>query len=301
MTISPIGIVAFTYYFVRGSVFSVIVSDVGRKTLTFRPPGFPPLLPPALTPPFLGKKPFFINPKAIFDLIFLGEKGKPGNEKGIVLITLKDLVNKIQDSGNYDGDKLSTSDGLIHSIRNIVCISSNPGSKDNFDLAVNMLIEIFEKGESKDIKRDRECALSTLEAIAIYALDNDLVEITDKVLEKSLLSSKNIFNIGLAALREKEYYLAVKALDKLESLVSRKAGNNPIPADDVATINLLGLIAHFYALKGAAKERGRISLENLNFDLPLVQCRSIAINYHSISNQYDTADALEKELPVIIL
>jgi len=80
-----------------------------------------------------------IDIETLDDLIYLGEQGKRGNEKKSVLDELKKLAEYVIQSDGYDGSVL---DNVIKGVEKIVANGKEPGCRDDFERATEILISI---------------------------------------------------------------------------------------------------------------------------------------------------------------
>ena len=226
------------------------------------------------------------------DLIYLGRSGKAGRDKTLVLSSLDHLAAVVQNSDKYQGDEL---EDLIRGLKETVLNTEQPADGDNFNHAVEILkgirYRLAEKAADVPKYIDAGLANIVLEDLGIEAIKNQSGHIAERCLEEASSYSKIIFKIGAAALYNKQFHIAIVALNKLEALAEDK---------DLAacseTFDLLGLLAHF-TLHGTASSMRVASFlfgNITSFSPSINDCLVKAYEHHYENSDFETADAVVK-------
>ena len=272
------------------------------------------------------------------DLIYLGEHGKAGEEKEMVLAIVEDLVRDIQGRDNYQGCEL---EDLIRSIEVILC-GECQGDDRNFCHAANILKEVWDTLTTREQKMhsDASAALHVLKSLSLISVTDKSEQTTLEYLEEDALCDSNIvFEVGFTALSAKRFLIATAALNKLEALVAEHTALTRAARDELAAwrkqnapaiakgdgairdelerrewalgeqltvngevaSNLLGLLSHFRSSGLSASKRAETSLSQNSdaFLAPLPDSLKAAFTYHFNRGQYDTSDRIaEFKVPV---
>jgi hypothetical protein len=265
------------------------------------------------------------------DLIYLGEHGKAGEEKEMVLAIVENLARDIQRRDDYQGCEL---EDLIRSIEMILC-GECKGDDRNYCHAVNIMKEIWKtltKPEQK-MHSDASATLHVLKSLSLAAVIHKSEQTALEYLEEDALCDSNIvFEVGFAALSAKRFFIATAALNKLEALAADQTALTRATQDELAewlkknepalakgneaimdemehrqgtlseqlevnnevTANLLGLLSHFRGSGLSASKRAEISLSQNGdaFLAPLTDSLKSAFTYHFNRGQYDTSDRI---------
>jgi hypothetical protein len=224
----------------------------------------------------------------LIDLIYLGERGEPGYEKGLVLNALDGLAKNVQSSNRYVGYELE------HILRNIDRILLNKekfGSEENFQSAVCKLGDMLHRGQRANLPSDLDAnlALRSLGRLGVATVELRYETTAQMILQATDSKDEVLFEIGLSAINSKRFLITTAALNKLEALTLIE-----LPITSERTNNLLGLIAHFWGAGESARRRAEIFLSSNknNFSPSLADCINQAIEYHYHIAQFETADKL---------
>jgi hypothetical protein len=239
-----------------------------------------------------------INMSVLNDLSYLGEHGRAGTEKQLVL----DVFNRLTDTVEkeiktfqlkYNGFELESL------IRHIPWILDNPhqsGDDENYQRTVEVLATIWRWVESPTVTDD---ALSTREAIRHLALRS--VERTSEGTSLAYLEiaadcdSHMVFDIGLAAIKAQKYTLAAAALTKLEAMLNRAiGGERAVEISQETMSNLLGMAASLAAdgASGVIRAETTLRLNAELFSPSLGKALNDATTYHYDSGRFEIADKI---------
>ncbi len=229
--------------------------------------------------------------RALHDLIYLGEHGRAGNEKQMVLNAFESIAKFVQSREDYQGEELEY---LIQSLPVILQSGETKGDDKNYCLAAEMLKKIQDNCSRKrraiyddDVKAIRR----TLKALALEAMKSKLEHTVLRLLDASVACNSDIvFTIGVAALQAKRFLIATSALSKLETMVIK---GNGLGCDETS-YRLLGLLAHFAASGKAATRRAETFFSQLPLEDPTLigRCLNEAFTHYYDRTYFETADYL---------
>jgi hypothetical protein len=253
-----------------------------------------------------------IDTVALKDLSYLGEHGRAGEEKEVVLNIIDELVETVQKrvkqgSLDYHGHEL---DSLIRHIPEMLDNPTQPGNDQNFTRAVEVLVNIWRwLGPNSELGKVTDDSIATraaLRHLALYSVEKMAEATSHNYLEIAAeCDSHMVFEMALAAIKAGRYPLAIAALGKLESL----AGNAVTLAHDSETIrkygreqlesvaketkgNLLGIAASLAADSPSGALRAeKILHDNEEIFSPTIRhALADAFVYHSRAGYLDIAD-----------
>jgi hypothetical protein len=234
----------------------------------------------------------FLEENTLSDLIYLGVHGDPGIEKRLVLEAIDHLAEKVQQSEKYEGDEL---EDVIRDLETTLTSKDKPGSDRNFSLACTILTCVRNRLEDRGWSShpDAQLVQSTLGGLGVAAVETKAQSTALAFLEAVASDRDTLFEMGLVALRAERFHIATAALNKLEALAEFSL---PLTAD--RTVNLLGLLAHFWNSGISTRRRAESFLARLkdSFSPSLQECVEKSLEYHYGIARYDTADKLAKML-----
>jgi len=240
-----------------------------------------------------------LDEDVIDDLSYLGEHGKPGDEKQLVLDAFKSVTYEVLDSPKYSGTELKE---ILLSFKEIVSGKDKPGNDTNYASASVLLTHVWKKISENESRlssdNDARHAAQMLSALGIEAVKNMSQQTALTFVENAgQCDDKIVFEIGLAALRVKQFRVASGALSKLKWMAKSENQLQLTPSD--MTLNLLGLLAHFIHYGDATKELAEsfLSGKDISFSPSLEACINAAIYYHYFDSNFDTVNYLIKLLP----
>lgn len=223
----------------------------------------------------------------MIDLITLGERSEPGYEKEIVLKAIDRLIENIQISKRYTGGEL---EDILRSVDKIITGKDKPGNENNFQLFVDIIENTVNRLSSKKllIKGDERLVYIVLKEIGKKSVELEFSQVVLRIVPVASSNSDALFEIGLSAFTSGDYFTALAALSKLETLALEAApkGSNEIN-------DFFGLLAHFWTANKSSRRRAE-TFFNLYGDQfsPLDRCLDQAIEHHYNIARYDTADQL---------
>ena len=237
---------------------------------------------------------------ALRDLTYLGEHGKAGDEKGLVLDVIDRLIDRVQkkvreENVTYHGYELES---LIRQIPTMLDNSIQPGADQDYARAIEVLANVWRwLSGRKNIPED---ALSTREAIKHLALKAVNYAGEDTALAYLEVSadcdSHLVFQIGLAALNADKHLLAVGALSKLEAMATNAIAEKQNPDVRRETrANLLGIAAYLAGdghSGGLRAEQAVVSNENV-FSPSVRKSLVDAFTYHYDAGRFEIADKIK--------
>jgi hypothetical protein len=235
------------------------------------------------------------------DIRYLGEQGKARGEKTRVLEILEQLAYKVQADKHYQGK------GLEDIIKAIEFTVQKDADVDSFTRGVLTLKHIVEKMPKSELDSSSDVglvlrALQRLGAI-VFTIDNE--QSARKITEAIQFVSRApdgafseaalaLSELGVAALENGRFLVAVETLSKLEAMTSRKE-----PVDAANSSAYLGLIAHFWAREGSARQRALSSLKNVKFTPSRSKCLRGAQESFFRTARFTTADLLSKMIAAL--
>jgi hypothetical protein len=223
------------------------------------------------------------------DLLFLGEQGKPGREKELVLNAIVRLAIRAQSQRYYVGCELEE---LIRGVESVIT-AQQLGSEKNFCLAAEFLDNIWAGFLRSNTKMylDAEAAILTLKELsvcaALYRSESTALIFLNTV---AAIRPEILLELGMAALNSKSFLIATAALNKLEALTERPSSMT----FDEHVANLLGLLACFYSAGTSAQRRCNQFLSRAQklFSPSLDDCLGSAVAYHYRNSNYVVSDNL---------
>ena len=234
------------------------------------------------------------------DLSYLGEHGRAGDEKKLVLDEIDSLARDVQ--GNkwslrqqYNGSELEE---LIRNIQRMLDNELKPGNDDNYRHAVEVLARVWRRLQSRTaLPADATSTHETLKHLGLLAVRAKTEQTALAYLEEAAACDSDIvFEMGLSAFGDGKYFLGVAALTKLEGMASDTTLRNHTrdTAADIVS-NMLGLVAHFAGEGSAAAFRRAETSLAVNQELfapTLREAIAAAVEYQYGAGRYETADKL---------
>lgn len=226
------------------------------------------------------------------DLERLGVYSNRGMETQNVINALENILNHVLESEQdylENNALLLLIDTLCLSVTNSV----EPGSRNNMVQVLTIYKSILMDLAShstpdnqmifgNETRKIKDCTTK----IAYVSLKLDYADMMPLVLNVLTLipgSSDKLFDIGLLALRTKQFKIATNVLGEIMDRDNQ---------DKLTVDNYLGLIAHFYAAGPTARNYADRSLQNNGIRLGEGLLQS-AINYHFALSNFETVDRLK--------
>ncbi|TKJ41161.1 hypothetical protein CEE37_05700 [candidate division LCP-89 bacterium B3_LCP] len=233
-----------------------------------------------------------VDAPSLADLVYLGERGKPGDEKSSIIDAINGLAEVIQSDQKYDGTSL---EDVINGIEAILVDRENQGSDKNFLDALETLIGINTRLGDRQLSNrfDAYVTNMALSNIGIISVQTKSESTALTFLEAVRDNPNSLFKMGVAALEAEKFQIATHALNRLEAIAEREdkiksKGNE----------NLFGMLAHFWVRKGSARRRAQLFFTRMegSFEPSLRDCITGATEYHYTFADFTTADALGEML-----
>jgi hypothetical protein len=231
---------------------------------------------------------------ALKDLTYLGEHSKAGNEKGVVLDVIDQIVSRVLEKATYGGFELEI---LIRHIPTILNNTAESGNEENYQRALEVLSRIWRRLYIRRITDDSFSTRETIRHLALHSVEKMSEATTLAYLEIAAdCDSHLVFDIGLASFKANKYLLATAALAKLEQMTSNALSSTLEPeAQRETRANLLGMTAHFAASGPSSFHRAKTSIQ-YNEELfipPLLAALADAVDYQYMAGRFETADKLQ--------
>lgn len=222
-------------------------------------------------------------------LVILGEKSESGFDKQIILASIYNLINHLLQTKLYKGSNFEI---LLLEIDKICTCSEKRGNETNYFqliIIIELILDYFNKNDLL-LTSDSDLAYEALSKLGISALVNNYDSVVFKILDISYSNSEILLRIGLSAIYNWKYVIAVKALNKLEALNTKT--NKIKPTEDSA--NLFGLLSYFWKDDTSKRIRAMKFFESdIEFEPSLERCLDYAFDYHFAMANYDTADMIK--------
>jgi hypothetical protein len=236
-----------------------------------------------------------LKKETLMKLVYLGDHGNAGIEKGLVLKAFTEIAHHVQKSTNgyqYKGRELAD---MVRAIKTVVEEGEKRGNDENYKEAAGLLRLVWTKVTGDHSTQDATLAASVLKHLGLTAVKERSEETANLyVMFGAECDDSVVFELGLAAFNAKRYRVATLALGKLEMLALNENGRELRNTETVS--NLLGLLAQ-YSFEGiSAKKRAtQFLLQTKDLFSPSLQaCVESATSYHYNAGSFDTADKIMK-------
>lgn len=233
-----------------------------------------------------------IDTIALKDLSYLGEHGRAGDEKEIVLDVIDNLSDKVQakvksHSLSYHGYELES---LIRNIPMMLNNTTRPGNDQNYLRAVEVLANIWRWLGMRKITSDAGATREALLLLGLRSVGTMTEETSLAYLEIAAeCDSHMVFDMAQEAIRTGKYRLVGGALSKLEAMAG-EAMNDAVCRETKA--NLLGIAAHLASEGPSGYRRAELTLQNNQelFKPSLRKALDDAFDYQYSEGRFDVAD-----------
>jgi hypothetical protein len=238
----------------------------------------------------------FPDVQVLYDIQYFGGQGNSSGEKMQVLEIFERLAYKVQSQEGYHGN------GLEDIIQVIELTIQKDTDAVSFVQGISTLKHIldYEPKSSVDSSTDTGTVLRALQRLGTIAITMDSERPTRKILEtvESISRSPNdafseaalaLFELGAASLEYGRFLVAVETLSRFEAMICRK---EPVNAANSAAY--LGLVAHFWARGGSARQRALSGLKGIKFSPSRPKCLKSAQQSFYGTARFTTADLLSK-------
>lgn len=236
---------------------------------------------------------------ALKDLSYLGEHGRAGNEKRLVLDVLDRLARSVREqmadeNTAYQGFEL---EGLIRHIPAMLDNSVEPGNEENYRRALDVLSNIWRCLGTRRITDDSFSTRETIRHLALRAVEKTSEATVLAYLEIAAdCDNQMVFDMGIAAFGVNKFLVATAALNKLEEMAANALTGNSMPeAQRDTRANLLGMTAHFAAGGPSGLRRAETVLRFSDefFAGTLREALADAIDYQYAIGRFETSDILQ--------
>lgn len=176
-----------------------------------------------------------IDTGALKDLSYLGEHGRAGDEKDVVLNVIESIVDSVRqrvEDGRlrYKGYEL---DSLIRHIPEMLDNTAQPGNDENFTRAAEVLINTWRWIGQNKVRDDAIATREALRRLALYSVQRMAEATSHNYLEIAAeCDTHMVFEMALASIKAGKYPLAIAALGKLESLAGIAVSRSRAPEED---------------------------------------------------------------------
>lgn len=247
----------------------------------------------------------YLKPRALNDLIELGQHSRGGQDKEYVLKALRLLVDKTTASGKYSGDSL---EGVALGLVKVIATDPYVGSSENYEQASEILLEIVKANPGNDggahTPDVHHCAevLGALGKSSLRELEKHLsgdrvaigfVQALGRTARKQAvyvnLVSESLREIGIEAVDKDKMLVAMRVFNELTALLAQD--NHAHPELEHDTISLM---AHFWECGTTTQEFVRMRLDKLLSDLngTVPQIMHAAHSHAARTGHFVTADRI---------
>ena len=223
------------------------------------------------------------------DLCYLGTSAITTETRKSVLEIYAQIAPKVQTSSNYGGSELMH---FTSALEGILVYGEKRGSDDEFRIAANILERILYGLWDQGLygSQDEYSVIKALNRLAIIAIIEKSRSTALVYLQTVSQSSTSLFYLAEAAINEREYYIAILALSKVESIINLE---RPVKRESIASY--FGILAHFFGHKNMEIKlfaEDSLSREYVNFDVPLIKSYETALQYFRNIQYFDTVSKL---------
>src|SRR6266487_794209 len=206
-----------------------------------------------------------LNEENLRDLIEIGKQSNPGPDRGMVLDSMRLLVDNICKHDKYKGDSL---ENLIIGIVHILVTRPTVEDTSNYQTAAGILTTVLSSkanNGNETIFVDQFHAVNAMSTLGQTMLSQEdfstevdyiLMDFEEALglvvsLHPDLLSdvTQALLNMGSVAINHKRYLFAVAAFERMLTMIEV---NKPVTAKPKA--ELLGLAAHFWSADGSNRD-----------------------------------------------
>ena len=204
---------------------------------------------------------------SLHDLIEFGRRSEPVREKLPALEALHELADLVCEHPNYRGDALTD---LIDGVVAIVVESRGAGRAQLVAPALAVLrrsVRAFDPNRSGHT--DASSAIHGMSALGIESLAMGNASVTQTITQSlgwsrgkdrplTMARSQALFEVGMAAIEQRQTLGAMKVLDGLTSLIYANA-----PAEGELARDTIGLFAHFWTSGETGRQFARFRMSQL--------------------------------------
>jgi hypothetical protein len=232
------------------------------------------------------------------DLIYMGEHGRPGEEKDIVLNIIDSVTKRTQEKArefNYKGYEL---DSLIRHLPAMLDNAAQAGNDENYLRVADLLKDIWRWLSTRTVSDDVLATKAAIRQLALRSVTAMAEDTTFHYLDVAADCDSNIvLEMGLMAIKAGKYRIVAGALDKLETMAGVAAdGHGSGLTQRTVKGNLLGIVACMAAEGTSATMRAETTLR-LNEELfapSLRRAINNAFDYHYRAGRFEIADKVKR-------
>jgi hypothetical protein len=234
-----------------------------------------------------------LEPGLIADLVSLSGEGTNAHQRVRVILTLKELAVLIRQHRGYRTGAMAD---CTHGILRI----GELGGEESLTTSLRAFRALISdmpgaSVHTADVEHLVE-ALTRLQGFSFASVSSEPLRLLLGALEavhgkpwESLVPSEALAALGIRALSTDHTVIATETLSVLESITWPTQ-----PLNGECAASYFGLVAHFWARGGVARERAAASLDGLLLREPLACCLQRAAEVHARGTHFRTADLLRE-------
>jgi hypothetical protein len=243
------------------------------------------------------KVPFYKNRiyhEPFADLAYLGEFGKQGNEKNIVIMKIKHIVEiRILKQAYY----YHFFDDEIISLKKTLMNKKQQGNESNFLLVLGVFKKIreFYHSELPDSEYDIKYVDKAIGTLCLECLSLEYDETAVLYQQEIKEDADELLRVGAMAIRQNKNNIALSCLRDLETIIDTKEIINNGKLKEKDFFQLLGLAAHVWSINIISQKDIEVMLENYtgNFSPSLLDSLKSAKDEYASIQDFDTALKIE--------
>jgi hypothetical protein len=233
---------------------------------------------------------------SLHDLIEFGKRSEPVREKIPSLEALRALTDRVCEHPEYSGDALTD---LIDGVVAIVVESRGAGRAQLVAPALAVMrrsVRAFDPSRSGHT--DASSAIHGMSVLGIESLSMGNPSVTQTITQSlgwsrgkdralTMARSQALFEVGMAAIEQKQTLGAMKVLDGLTSLIYANA-----PAEGELARDTIGLFAHFWTSGETGRQFARFRMAQLEdyFQRDILAVVDATIEHCQLRALFVTAD-----------
>jgi len=248
------------------------------------------------------QKKYRLKDKPIVDLVDLGMSAEVAQEQRLALEAIHEIMRHVVNHSTYNGDSLETP---ILKLIEIVTLNSDVRSVSNLKLVAEILQNVVLEKKQVEYTTDLQNAIKVVSILGEVALTQfeQSLEVDNVILScvqtLDLIASgypplitnvsQALFEIGSLAIKYQREFVGIAALNKIINLL-----NSTSDPESELVADTIGLIAHFWMVKGSQREFSKQYLMDIKKYFGKSLRNAIKNSYqHWVSEtQFQTADLI---------